>query len=200
MSLELVLFYFFSVLSLLSGVMVIGSRNPVHSVLFLILVFFNATGLFLLLEVEFIAMIILMVYVGAVAVLFLFIVMMLNVRMSELNESLIRYLPVGGLIGILFLLQLLLIIDTDLAPLSSGSSRIIATDWFDIINHQSNVHVIGNILYTNYSYAFITSGMILLVAMIGAIVLTMYKRGHVKRQDIFIQLTRDFEKVIYLKK
>lgn len=199
MNIELVLFYFFSALAILSGIMVIGSRNPVHSVLFLILVFFNATGLFLLLEVEFIAMIILMVYVGAVAVLFLFVVMMLNVRMSELNESLIRYLPIGGLIGILFFVQLLLILDADLIQFSE-TANISYTDWFDVLNYKNNVSSLGSILYTNYSFAFITSGMILLVAMIGAIVLTMYKRSHVKRQDVFIQLTRDFEKVIYLRK
>lgn len=200
MSIELVLFYFLAGLALLSAIMVIGSSNPVHSVLFLILVFFNSTGLFLLLEVEFIAMIILMVYVGAVAVLFLFVVMMLNVRISELNESLIRYLPIGGLIGLIFFFQLFLIIENHFIPLNTNSySSNLNIDWIDLMNQNNNLKSIGQILYTNYSYFFIISGMILLVAMVGAIVLTMYKRANVKRQDIFVQLTRDFEKVIYLK-
>lgn len=199
MSIELSLFYVLSILTLFSGIMVISSRNSVHSVLFLILVFFNSTGLLLLLGAEFIAMIILMVYVGAVAVLFLFVVMMLNVRISELKESLIRYIPIGGLIGILFCIQLLLILDSDL--ISSLPENINSTylNWFEIINSKNNITAIGTILYSDYAYAFIISGMILLVSMIGAIVLTMYKREHVKRQDIFIQLTRDFEKAVYSK-
>lgn len=198
MHIESILFYFFSGLTIMSGVMVISSKNPVHSVLFLILVFFNSTGLFLLLGVEFIAMIILMVYVGAVAVLFLFIVMMLNVRVSELNESIIRYLPVGGIVGVLFFVQLMLTLDGDF--ISSPSSLINPHhNWYNTLLAVSNIDAIGGILYTNYAYAFIASGMVLLVAMIGAIVLTMYKRGTVRRQDIFVQLTRDFDKVIYLK-
>lgn len=199
MNIELILFYFFAGLALLSAAMVVGSKNPVHSVLFLILVFVNSTGLFLLLEVEFIAMIILMVYVGAVAVLFLFVVMMLNVRMSELRESLIRYLPVGGLIGFIFLIQLFLILKNHLTKDKEPNLNLPNNDWIDVMNHQTNLKSIGEILYTHYSYFFLVSGMILLVAMIGAIVLTMYKRGNVKRQDIFVQLARDFEKVIYLK-
>lgn len=198
MNLEIVLFYFFSALAIISSVMVISSKNPVHSVLFLILVFFNATGLFLLLQVEFIAMIILMVYVGAVAVLFLFVVMMLNVKVSELTESLIRYLPIGGVIGLIFFVQVLLIIDRDLVSSSSLASHEYI-NWIDLVQQTHNIQSIGKLLYTEYFYFFLVSGMVLLVAMIGAIVLTMYKRSNVKRQDIFIQLTRDFESVLRIK-
>lgn len=198
MNLEMVLFYFFSALAIISAIMVISSKNPVHSVLFLILVFVNSTGLFLLLQVEFIAMIILMVYVGAVAVLFLFVVMMLNVKVSELTESLVRYLPVGGIIGLIFFLQVLLIIDEDLVT-SPNLAQESYLNWIDLLNQSHNIQSIGRILYTEYFYFFLASGMVLLVAMIGAIVLTMYKRSNVRRQDIFIQLTRDFETVIKLK-
>lgn len=111
------LFYFFSSFALMSGIMVIQSRNPVHSVLFLILVFFNSAGLLLLLGLDFFAMIFLVVYVGAIAVLFLFVVMMLNVKLAEINEKRLRYLPIGGLLGFLFLLEIFLIVDNDLIPL-----------------------------------------------------------------------------------
>jgi len=117
MTIEAALFYLFSSIALISGVLVISSRNPIHSVLFLILVFCNATGLLLLLEVEFLAMLFLMVYVGAIAVLFLFVVMMLNIRLTELNESILRYLPVGGFIGLIFLFEIFLVVESDLTPL-----------------------------------------------------------------------------------
>lgn len=202
MNLEIMLFYFFSILSIVSAIMVIGSRNPVHSVLFLILVFCNATGLFLLLKVEFIAMIFLMVYVGAVAVLFLFVVMMLNIKVIELSENVLRYLPLGGVVGFIFFLQVLSIIDNDLVTFTHFSFKSTSIDvfnWADAINHVSNIVSLGKIMYTYYAYLFIVAGLILLVAMIGAIVLTMYKRSNVKRQDILSQLTRDFERVVYLK-
>ena len=117
------LFYFFSSFALMSGIMVIQSRNPVHSVLFLILVFFNSAGLLLLLGLDFFAMIFLVVYVGAIAVLFLFVVMMLNVKLAEINEKRLRYLPIGGLLGFLFLLEIFLIVDNDLIPLIGENTQ-----------------------------------------------------------------------------
>lgn len=199
MNLEMVLFYLFSAIAIISSIMVIGSKNPVHSVLFLILVFCNATGLFLLLEVEFIAMIFLMVYVGAVAVLFLFVVMMLNIKVIELSENMLRYLPLGAIVGFIFFLQVLLILETDLSSSEWTLKSANEMNWALLLDSTTNIESLGRIMYTHYFYLFIIAGLILLVAMVGAIVLTMYKRGNVKRQDIYTQLTRDFERVVYLK-
>jgi NADH:ubiquinone oxidoreductase subunit 6 (subunit J) len=197
------LFYFFSSLTLLSGVMVIQARNPVHSVLFLILVFFNAAGLLVLLGLDFFAMIFLVVYVGAIAVLFLFVVMMLNIKIAEINEKRLRYLPIGGVLGLLFLFEVLLIVDNDLIPLLlyntesflefQNSSFI---NWSENLQTVTNINAIGNLVYTYYFYFFLLSSLILLVAMIGAIVLTMQKGIRIKRQQVFLQNTRNFEKTI----
>jgi len=198
-----VLFYFFSSLTLLSGVMVIQARNPVHSVLFLILVFFNAAGLLVLLGLDFFAMIFLVVYVGAIAVLFLFVVMMLNIKIAEINEKRLRYLPIGGVLGILFLFEVLLIVDNDLIPLLLYNTEHLAEfkdsgfiNWSENLQTVTNIHAIGNLVYTYYFYFFLVSSLILLVAMIGAIVLTMQKGIRVKRQQVFLQNTRDFAKTI----
>jgi NADH-ubiquinone oxidoreductase chain 6 len=197
------LFYFFSSLSLVSGVMVIQSRNPVHSVLFLILVFFNVAGLLILLGLDFFAMIFLVVYVGAIAVLFLFVVMMLNVKLAEINEKRLRYLPVGGLLGLLFLFEIFLIVDNDFIPLLATphtESPLLFpegwTQWSQSIETLSNIESIGLLLYTYYFYFFLVASLILLVAMIGAIVLTMHKGVNVKRQEVFTQNTREFAKTV----
>lgn len=198
------LFYLFSSLTLLSGIMVIQARNPVHSVLFLILVFFNAAGLLILLGLDFFAMIFLVVYVGAIAVLFLFVVMMLNIKLAEINEKRLRYLPIGGLLGLLFLFEILLIVDNDLIPLLFYDNiqafaeyrELNFIDWSNTIHTVTNIQAIGNILYTYYFYYFLLSSIILLVAMIGAIVLTMQKGIRIKRQQVFLQNTRDFAKTI----
>lgn len=198
------LFYLFSSLTLLSGILVIQARNPVHSVLFLILVFFNAAGLLVLLNLDFFAMIFLVVYVGAIAVLFLFVVMMLNIKLAEINENRLRYLPIGGLLGLLFLFEILLIVDNDLIPLLFYENISAVTeyrelnflDWSNTIHTVPNIQAIGNILYTYYFYFFLLSSIILLVAMIGAIVLTMQKGIRIKRQQVFLQNTRDFAKTI----
>ena len=201
------LFYLFSSLALLSGIMVIQARNPVHSVLFLILVFFNAAGLLILLGLDFFAMIFLVVYVGAIAVLFLFVVMMLNIKLAEINEKKLRYLPIGGLLGILFLFEMFLIVDNDLIPLLSNSqvtnvqniTQIYSlgfTDWSTILETVTNINAVGQLIYTYYFYFFLIASLILLVAMIGAIVLTMHKGVHVKRQEVFEQNTREFTKTI----
>ena len=198
------LFYLFSSLTLLSGIMVIQARNPVHSVLFLILVFFNAAGLLVLLNLDFFAMIFLVVYVGAIAVLFLFVVMMLNIKLAEINEKRLRYLPIGGLLGLLFLFEILLIVDNDLIPLLFYDNlqafaeyrELNFIDWSNTIHTVTNIQAIGNILYTYYFYYFLLSSIILLVAMIGAIVLTMQKGIRIKRQEVFLQNTSDFAKTI----
>ncbi|BAQ44028.1 MULTISPECIES: NADH-quinone oxidoreductase subunit J [Methylobacterium] len=180
-------FYLFAAITVASGFMVIASRNPVVSVLFLILAFVNASGLFVLMGAEFLAMLLVVVYVGAVAVLFLFVVMMLDVDFAAMRQGFQDYLPVGGMIGAVFLVELLLVvgswaIDPGLVhgPLavSPGSETV------------TNTQALGLVLYTNYFFFFQIAGLILLVAMIGAIVLTLRDRPGVKRQDIAIQNAR----------
>lgn len=192
------LFYLFSSFTLLSGVMVIQARNPVHSVLFLILVFFNAAGLLVLLGLDFFALIFLVVYVGAIAVLFLFVVMMLNIKIAEINEKRLRYLPVGGVLGLVFLFEILLLVDNDLIPVLPGNSDSLLTfiNWSDNFQTVTNIQALGNVVYTYYFYFFLLSSLILLIAMIGAIVLTMQKGLNIKRQQVFLQNTRDFAKTI----
>lgn len=198
------LFYIFSSMTLISGVMVIQARNPVHSVLFLILVFFNAAGLLVLLGLDFFAMIFLVVYVGAIAVLFLFVVMMLNIKLAEINEKRLRYLPIGGVLGILFLFEVLLIVDNDLIPLLfynnakalSEIQNLNFTNWISNVETITNIQAVGNLVYTYYFYFFLMASIILLVAMIGAIVLTMQKGIRIKRQQVFLQNSRDFAKTI----
>ena len=192
------LFYCFSSFALISGVMVIQSKNPVHSVLFLILVFFNAAGLLILLGLDFFAMIFLVVYVGAIAVLFLFVVMMLHIKLAEINEKKLRYLPVGGFLGLLFLFEVFLIVDNDLIPLLGGEYKAESTltEWNLFVNTYTNCEGLGLLIYTFYFYFFLIASLILLVAMIGAIVLTMHKGVHVKRQQVFQQNTREFAKTV----
>nr|YP_009121379.1 NADH dehydrogenase subunit 6 [Thecamonas trahens]AJF36633.1 NADH dehydrogenase subunit 6 [Thecamonas trahens] len=195
------LFYFFSFLMLLSSIMVIGAKNPIHSVLFLILVFCNATGLLILLEVEFLAMIFLVVYVGAIAVLFLFVVMMLNIKIIELSENLFLYLPVGAFIALIFLFEIFLVIDTDLMPVFTKTTGDIINfvDWTNKVTYTSNIAQLGNIMYTYYFYLFLVASMILLVAMIGAIMLTLHRNKKVRRQEIYKQISRDFNKTVVVK-
>jgi NADH:ubiquinone oxidoreductase subunit 6 (subunit J) len=266
---ETFLFYIFSSIALISGVMVIRSKNPVHSVLFLILVFCNAAGLLILLDLDFFAMIFLVVYVGAIAVLFLFVVMMLNIKLAEIHENVLRYLPIGGLIGLIFLFEVLLVVDNDLIPVLSvsplltesnnifqfsellsfkikglsilfnpnisygeylkdlenlntglfspfhgGTSSIASlgnetlvrdfqsfnylsyTQWPSKIESITNIEALGQIIYTYYFYFFIVASLILLIAMIGAIVLTMHKGITVKRQEVYEQNNREFAKTI----
>lgn len=290
MTAETFLFYIFSTISLISGVMVIRSKNPVHSVLFLILVFCNAAGLLILLDLDFFAMIFLVVYVGAIAVLFLFVVMMLNIKLTEINENVLRYLPIGGLIGIIFLFEVLLVVDSDLVPVLNftssykldssglqtsftfyeilfykirglyfyfgGSINGTSTSYFDYlkdlenltntsinidpttftfsqgdfntlsenvytmtssqfsikefahfhdfsytqwplkVENITNIEALGQIMYTYYFYFFIMASIILLIAMIGAIILTMHKGMNVKRQEVYEQNNREFAKTL----
>ena len=172
------LFYLFSTLALISGTMVIQARNPVHSVLFLILVFFNGAGLLVVLGLDFFGMIFLVVYVGAIAVLFLFVVMMLNVKLAEIQEKRLRYLPIGGGLGVLFLGEIFLVVDNDLI-LWLGSAEMIPwgelspiswTPWSHLIEGLTPLEAVGVLIYTYYFSLFLIASLILLVAMIGAIV------------------------------
>ncbi|GAA6157185.1 NADH-quinone oxidoreductase subunit J [Pyruvatibacter sp.] len=189
-------FYVFAFIAVASAVMVIAARNPVHSVLFLILTFFNAAGLFVLMGAEFVAMILVIVYVGAVAVLFLFVVMMLDVDFAELREGFLQYMPFGALIGFILLLELLLVVGAwTIAP----EAAALAASPTPILTDVTNTEAIGRVLYTDYVYYFQASGMILLVAMIGAIVLTLRHKEGVKRQSIAQQVARTREQAVELK-
>ena len=239
LEINMILFSIFSSIALVSGIMVIRAKNPVHSVLFLILVFCNSSALLVLLGLDFFAMILLVVYVGAIAVLFLFVVMMLNIKIAEIHENALRYLPVGGIIGLIFLLEIFLIVDNDYIPLfelvrimqgsaeeipiqtgdqvcdvgSEGSSDarkvlqsnrttresanfITYTAYACKIQSWTNLESIGALVYTTYFILFLVSSLILLVAMIGAIVLTMHKTSIVKRQDVFHQDTINYHTTI----
>jgi len=188
-------FYLFAGVTVASAVMVIAARNPVHSVLFLILAFFNSAGLFLLLGAEFLALILVIVYVGAVAVLFLFVVMMLDINFVELREGFLQYLPIGALIGLILLVELILVFGAwALAP---DLGQHIAAP---IAPSVTNTAALGQLLYTRYIYVFQASGMILLVAMIGAIVLTLRAREGVRRQKIAEQVTRRREETLEIVK
>ena len=187
MIVQAVLFYIFAALAVASGVLVVSARNPVHSVLFLILAFFNAAGLFILIGAEFLAMILVIVYVGAVAVLFLFVVMMLNIDFLQLRSGFVGYLPIGALIGAILLAELILVAGSWLVvPGVLGTATPSATGGLAL----TNTHALGNILYTRYLFAFQAAGLILLVAMVGAIVLTLRHRPDVRRQSIAAQLAR----------
>ncbi|MDA1181452.1 MAG: NADH-quinone oxidoreductase subunit J [Proteobacteria bacterium] len=173
-------FYVFSLVAVLSALMVISARNPVHSVLFLILSFVNASGLFVLLGAEFLAMILVIVYVGAVAVLFLFVVMMLDINFVKLREGFLQYLPFAALLGIVLIIELGILFLTRSFSESSLSKFVESP----MINEIENTKLIGQVLYTDYFYLFQISGLILLVAMVGSITLTLRDRGQVKRQNI----------------
>ena len=180
-------FYVFAAMTVACGVMVIAARNPVHSVLFLILDFFNSAGLFVLMGAEFLAMILVIVYVGAVAVLFLFVVMMLDINFVELREGFLQYLPIGALIGLILLVELIMVIGVwAFAPEAAG----VAAAPTPPIENVTNTEALGALIYTRYIYLFQAAGLILLIAMIGAIVLTLRQREGVRRQNIARQNTR----------
>ena len=217
MTLALLFFYLFSIIAVASAFMVIASRNPVHSVLFLILAFVNASGLFVLMGAEFLAMILVVVYVGAVAVLFLFVVMMLDVDFAELRQGFLQYLPIGMLVGIVFfaelkrgalqylpfgvLIGLILVAELVMAG-SAWVLKPVAKTAFASATPAgvSNTAALGHILYTDYVYYFQIAGLVLLVAMIGAIVLTLRTREGVRRQSVARQTTRSREASVTLVK
>lgn len=194
MILPALFFYLFAGVCVAAAFMVIAARNPVHSVLFLILAFVNAAALFLMMGAEFLAMILIVVYVGAVAVLFLFVVMMLDVDFAELRQGFLDYLPVGALVGVVFLIELLLVV-TAWAIGGEVPKALTAPIPADV----TNTEALGLVLYTRYVYFFQAAGLVLLVAMIGAIVLTLRHKEGVKRQNIAEQVARTKATSIELK-
>ena len=188
---EATVFYTFGLILLASALCVITARNPVHAVLFLILAFFNSAGLFVLIGAEFVAMILVIVYVGAVAVLFLFVVMMLDINFTELRQGFLQYLPIGAVIGLILVVELVLVGAS--WQLSPSSIKLAATP---PINQVQNTQALGLLLYTRYVYLFQGAGLILLVAMIGAIVLTHRSRVGVRKQSIAAQVARRREEAV----
>ena len=197
MIVQTIVFYVLAITTVAAAVMVIAARNPVHSVLFLILAFFNSAGLFVLLGAEFLAMILVIVYVGAVAVLFLFVVMMLDINFVELRQGFLQYLPIGGVIGLILLIELIMLVGSEaVAPELAGT----AAAPIPPIEDTSNTHALGEILYTRYIYGFQAAGMILFCAMVGAIVLTLRARTGVRKQRVAAQIGRRREDAVELKK
>jgi NADH-quinone oxidoreductase subunit J len=184
-------FYLFSIVCIGAGVMVVAAKNPVHAVFFLILAFFNAAGLFVLLGAEFLAMILVVVYVGAVMVLFLFVVMMLDVNFAELRAGFLKYLPIGAIVGLVLLVELVFVVGAWItAPdmVSNAPTPPVA--------EVSNTRALGGVLYTRFVFLFELAGLILLVAMVGAIVLTLHHKRDVRRQSITAQVARTRETAI----
>ena len=187
MIVQAIFFYIFAGVCIASAIMVIAARNPVHSVLFLILAFVNAAGLFVLMGAEFLAMILIIVYVGAVAVLFLFVVMMLDVDFTALRQGFLNYLPVGALVGVVVLFELVLVLGA--WAIGPGIARTISAP-IPPFDTTTNTEALGAVLYTRYVYYFQAAGIVLLIAMIGAIVLTLRHKPNVKRQNIAEQVAR----------
>lgn len=188
-------FYILSAIAVVASLLVVTARNPVHSVLWLILTFFSAAGLFVLLGAEFLAMLLVVVYVGAVAVLFLFVVMMLDVDFVRLREGYARYLPLAGIVAAVLLAESIMV---SMAVIQGGAARN-ATAPFVHGPEQTNIEAIGRVLYTDYVYFFQASGLILLIAMIGAIVLTLRSRPGVRRQDLAVQANRPRAEAVEVK-
>jgi len=186
MDLQAIAFYLLAAVTVISGFLVITARNPVHSVLFLIMAFFTAAGLFVMLGAEFLAMLLIVVYVGAVAVLFLFVVMMLDVDFTQLREGFARYLPIGMVVGGVLAVEMVMVAVTVAANGAAGKNAAPAAPVADL----PNAEAIGRVLYTDYIYFFQAAGLVLLVAMIGAIVLTLRHRPGVRRQNIGDQVAR----------
>ena len=196
--LQAAFFYLFAFVAVASAFMVIAARNPVHSVLFLILTFFNAAALFLLTGAEFLAMILLVVYVGAVAVLFLFVVMMLDVDFAELKKGALQYAPVGALVGIVLAAELIVVVGGSVFAPKLGTAASPVP--MPALAERSNTAALGDVLYTDFIYYFQIAGLVLLVAMIGAIVLTLRHKPNVKRQSVSVQVARTPATAIEIKK
>lgn len=201
MLLENLIFSLFSILSIVFSLFVVISKNPIHSILSLILVFFNAASLLIFLGAEFLAMLFIIVYVGAVAVLFLFVIMMLNIKISSFSVSMYRYLPMFILFGLIFFSELFLILFIDLVSIDSYNLTLLNYEvlsfnflrlWELQLNSYNNIVVLGSLLYTYYFYLFVVSGIILLVSMIGAISLTLHRRNDIKKQYIYKQIKTSF--------
>ena len=188
-------FYLLATVAVVSGLLVVTARNPVHSVLWLILSFFSAAGLFVLLGAEFLAMLLVVVYVGAVAVLFLFVVMMLDVDFVRLREGYARYLPLAGIVAGVLLAEMIMV---SITVVQGGAAKA-ATGPVVATADATNIEAIGRVLYTDYVYFFQAAGIVLLIAMIGAIVLTLRHRPGVRRQDLAIQANRERAKAVEVK-
>ena len=186
MALQAIAFYLLATVTIVAGFCVVSARNPVHSVLFLILSFFSAAGLFVLMGAEFLAMLLVVVYVGAVAVLFLFVVMMLDVDFAALRQGFARYMPLGAIVAVILAFEMI----TVAVAVSSGGAAAKNTEPMASAANISNAETIGRVLYTDYIYFFQAAGMVLLVAMIGAIVLTLRHKPGVRRQVIADQVAR----------
>ncbi len=197
MILAQLVFYLLAFVTVAAAVMVIAARNPVHSVLFLILAFFNSAGLFILLGAEFLGMLLVVVYVGAVAVLFLFVVMMLDINFVQLREGFLQYLPVGALVGLILLVELGLVFGSLAMEPAMGAAAAATTTQG---TGMTNTEAIGRLLYTDYFYLFQAAGIILLVAMVGAMTLTMRHRPDAKRQDIGRQVRRRRSETLEVRK
>jgi len=196
MDITTIAFYVFALTAVTSALLVVLSRNPVHSILWLILTFFSAAALFVLMGAEYVAMLLAIVYVGAVAILFLFVVMMLDVDFTELKSGVVKYLPLGLVIGFVLLIEMGMIIGHwTYAPEAQGLRAAITPD----LAQTQNTVALGNLIYTKYIYMFQTAGLILLVAMIGAIVLTLRHSKNIKRQVIADQILRDPNDAMKLK-
>ncbi len=194
MSIAALAFYLFAFAAVASGLMVVASKNPVHSVLFLISAFISASGLFVLMGAEYLAMVLVVVYVGAVAVLFLFVVMMLDVDFVEMKQGFLQYLPIGGALAVLVVIELLMVVFVWVFPSDAELARAhpspTAAQTVTDPNGPNNIEALGLILYTDYVHYFQIAGMILLVAMIGAIILTFRTREGIKKQDAARQIGR----------
>ncbi|WP_374596460.1 NADH-quinone oxidoreductase subunit J [Brevundimonas sp.] len=188
-------FYLLAAVAVVSALLVVTAKNPVHSVLWLILAFFSSAGLFVLLGAEFLAMLLVVVYVGAVAVLFLFVVMMLDVDFVKLREGYARYLPLAAIIAAVLLAEMIVISLT----VASGGAAADAVGPVAATADQSNIEAIGRVLYTDYVYFFQAAGIVLLIAMIGAIVLTLRHKPNIKRQNIARQVGRDAKTAMEVK-
>ena len=192
------LFLSLSIVLILSAILVISAQNPVHSVFFLVLVFLTSAFLLFLLEIEFVSLLFVLVYVGAIAVLFLFVVMMLDIKITKQEKDFMIYLPMGSFLGLIFFLEIFLTLQENFVPLLPLNGRELYTDWLNSIDSLTNIEVLGQLLYTYYFFYFLIAGIILLVAMVGAIVLTLNFTQKAKHQFVFKQILREKKNSIYL--
>lgn len=192
------LFLFLSFLLIFSAILVISAQNPIHSVFFLVLVFLTSALLLFLLEIEFVSLLFVLVYVGAIAVLFLFVVMMLDIKVTKYENDFLIYLPIGSFLGIIFFLEVFLTFHENFVPFSPLTTRELYVNWLDSMDSLSNLEVLGQLLYTYYFFYFLIAGIILLLAMIGAIVLTLNFTQKAKHQFVFKQILREKRNSIYL--
>jgi NADH-quinone oxidoreductase subunit J len=191
------LFYIFAFVTILAAIMVITVVNPVHSVLFLVLVFLNAAGMLFVLQLEFIPLTFIIVYVGAIAILFLFVVMMLDIKVTSKSNDFFKYLPIGGLVGGLFIFEVLNTLNYSFIIPNKDNIVNTFTSWISTVDKVTNLEALGQLLYTYYFIYFLISGIILLVAMLGAIVLTLQFNKTVKNQLIFRQLSRNADSAVF---